>query len=416
MVHLDGLRRQFLKRSSNTHALAMLAAAIISAAAPTPVRAAEPGVTDNEIKIGILGSLTGPAAIFGTGNLAGATIAFEEINAAGGINGRKLESISLDDESSPPKAIAAYKRLADQEKVFAIFGPAASAVGQALVPTLKASTTPTFGSIFSTPAVTEPPIPMFFRSGVMNDRQQGSAIADHVVDSLGAKKIALVSQSDEYGKRGGEAVVTRLAERKIELVSNEFFNISDTDFTAQISRAVAAAPDVLIVYGYPNPSAIITRQAKQLGLKAKIMGANSAGSRKYPEIVGEAAAGTQNVLALKVLPEGDDPAAVKFRTNFEKRFPDLARQGRPDMGDVLGYGGALVFIEGLKRAGPQLTQAGFVKALESLKDFDTGLILPTTFSSTVREGNQSAKIVEIQTDLTRKLLAVVVQAKDEKAK
>ncbi len=413
MVHLD---RRFLKLSSNTRALAILAAAILAVAAPSPVRAAEPGVTDSEIKIGILGSLTGPAAIFGTGNLAGATIAFEEVNAAGGINGRKLESIPLDDESSPPKAIAAYKRLADQEKVFAIFGPAASAVGQALVPTLKGSTTPTFASIFSTPAVTEPPIPMFFRSGVMNDRQQGSAIADYVVDSLGAKKIALVSQSDEYGKRGGEAVVARLAERKIDLVSNEFFNISDTDFTAQISRAIATTPDVLIVYGYPNPSAIITRQAKQLGLKAKIMGANSAGSRKYPEIVGEAAAGTQNVLALKVLPEGDDPAAVKFRISFEKRFPDLARQGRPDIGDVLGYGGALVFIEGLKRAGPQLTQAGLVKALESLKGFDTGLILPTTFSPTVREGNQSAKIVEIQPDLTRKLLPVVVQAKDEKAK
>jgi branched-chain amino acid transport system substrate-binding protein len=416
MVQLVGLRRQFLKQSSISRVLWMLAVAIICVVTPTVVRAAEPGVTDNAIKIGILGSLTGPAAIFGTGNLAGATIAFEEINATGGINGRKLESISLDDESSPPKAIAAYKRLADQEKVFAIFGPAASAVGQALVPTLKASTTPTFASIFSTPAVTEPAIPMFFRSGVMNDRQQGSAIADYVVDSLGAKKIALVSQSDEYGKRGGEAVVARLAERKIELASNEFFNISDTDFTAQISRVVATAPDVLIVYGYPNPSAIITRQAKQLGLKAKIMGANSAGSRKYPEIVGEAAAGTQNVLALKVLPEGDDPAAVKFRTNFEKRFPDLARQGRPDIGDVLGYGGALVFIEGLKRAGPQLTQAGFVKALETLKDFDTGLILPTTFSPTVREGNQSAKIVEIQTDLTRKLLSVVVQAKEEKAK
>ncbi|MEI9922511.1 MAG: ABC transporter substrate-binding protein [Bradyrhizobium sp.] len=416
MVHLDGLRRQFLKQSSISHVLWILAVATIGVVTPTVVRAADPGVTDNAIKIGILGSLTGPAAIFGTGNLAGATIAFEEINAAGGINGRKLESISLDDESSPPRAIAAYKRLVDQEKVFAIFGPAASAVGQALVPTLKASSTPTFASIFSTPAVTEPPIPMFFRSGVMNDRQQGSAIADYVVDSLGAKKIALVSQSDEYGKRGGEAVVARLAERKIELVSNEFFNIADTDFTAQISRVVATAPDVLIVYGYPNPSAIITRQAKQLGLKAKIMGANSAGSRKYPEIVGEAAAGTQNVLALKVLPEGDDPAAVKFRTSFEKRFPDLARQGRPDMGDVLGYGGALAFIEGLKRAGPQLTQEGFVKGLETLKDFDTGLILPTTFSPTVREGNQSAKIVEIQTDLTRKLLPVVVQAKEEKAK
>ena len=417
MLNLDASRCcHLLKQTTIAFAFASMVSVPLSIATLSASHAAEVGVTDKEIKIGILGSLTGPAAIFGTGNLAGATIAFEEINAAGGVNGRKIEWISLDDESSPPKAIAAYKRLVDQEKVFAIFGPAASAVGQALVPTLNASTTPTFVSIFSTPAVTEPPIPMLFRTGVMNDRQQGSAIADYVVDSLGVKKIALVSQSDEYGKRGGEAVVARLAERKIALVSNEVFNISDTDFTAQISRTIQAAPDVLIVYGYPNPSAIITRQANQLGLKAKIMGANSAGSRKYPEIVGEAAAGTQNILSLKVLPEGDDPAAVKFRNTFEKRFPDLARQGRPDLGDVLGYGGALVFLEGLKRAGPELTQTGFVKALESLKGFETGLTLPTTFSATEREGNQSAKIVEIQSDLTRKLLPVVVQAKGEKPK
>jgi branched-chain amino acid transport system substrate-binding protein len=416
MSNLDSRCYRFLKQTTIASAFTVMLSAPLFLVPLSGSRAAEVGVTDKEIKVGILGSLTGPAAIFGTGNLAGGTIAFEEINAAGGVNGRKLEWISLDDESSPPKAIAAYKRLVDQEKVFAVFGPAASAVGQAMVPTFKASTTPTFVSIFSTPAVTEPPIQMLFRTGVMNDREQGSAIADYVVDHLGAKKVALVSQSDEYGKRGGEAVVARLTERKMALVSNEVFNISDTDFTAQISRTVQAAPDVLIVYGYPNPSAILTRQAKQLGLKAKIMGANSVASRKYPEIVGEAAAGTQNILALKVLPEGDDPAAVKFRATFEKRFPDLARQGRPDLGDVLGYGGALVFIEGLKRAGPELTQAGFVKALESLKGFDTGLILPTTFSTTDREGNHSAKIVEIQSDLTRKLLPIVVQAKGEKAK
>jgi branched-chain amino acid transport system substrate-binding protein len=417
MLNLDAFRCcRLLKQTTMASAVAVVLSAALFLMPISASRAAEVGVADKEIKIGILGSLTGPAAIFGTGNLAGATIAFEEINAAGGVNGRKLAWISLDDESSPPKAIAAYKRLVDQEKVFAVFGPASSAVGQAMVPTFKASTTPTFVSIFSTPAVTEPPIPMLFRTGVMNDREQGSAIADYVVDHLSAKKVALVSQSDEYGKRGGEAVVARLAERKMALVSNEVFNISDTDFTAQISRTIQAAPDVLIVYGYPNPSAILTRQAKQLGLKAKIMGANSVASRKYPEIVGEAAAGTQNILALKVLPEGDDPAAVKFRATFEKRFPDLARQGRPDLGDVLGYGGALVFLEGLKRAGPDLTQTGFVKALESMKDFDTGLILPTTFSATDREGNHSAKIVEIQSDLTRKLLPVLVQAKGEKAK
>ena len=407
--------RQAARQVARRATAALIAAAALSLVG-LRIGAAEPGIADKEIKIGILGSLTGPFAIFGTGNLAGATIAFEEVNAAGGINGRKIEWISLDDELSPPKGIAAYKRLIDQDQVFAIFGPAASAVGQALVPTLKASTTPTFASIFSTPAVTEPPIPMLFRTGPMNDRQQGIAMADYVVDHLGAKKIALISQSDEYGKRGAESVVSRLSERKIPLVSNEVFNISDTDFTSQLSHTIQAGPDVLIVYGYPNPSAIITRQAKQLGLKAKIMGANSAGSRKYPQIVGEAAAGTQNIVTLKVLPESDDPAAVKFRKTFEERFPDLARQGRPDLGDLLGYGGALVFIEGLKRAGAQPTQSGLVTALEFLKDFETDLTLPTTFGPNRREGNQSARVVEIQSDLSRKMLPVILHAIDASPK
>ncbi|HWW47318.1 MAG TPA: ABC transporter substrate-binding protein [Xanthobacteraceae bacterium] len=398
-------------------ALALVAAASLVALAPaTTGWAAEPGVTDKTIKVGVLGSLTGPLAIFGTGNLAGATIAFEEANAAGGIHGRQIEWVSLDDESSPPKGIAAFKRLADQEKVFAVFGPAASAVGQALVPTFRSSKTPTFISVFSTPAVTEPPIPTVFRTGPMNDRQQGVAIADYVIDHLKAQKIALVRQSDEYGKRGGESVIGRLTDRKVKLVSDEVFNVADTDFTAQLSRVKQTEPDVVIVYGYPNPSAIITRQAKQLGLKATIMGANSAGSRKYPEIVGEAAKGTQNIVTLKVLPEGNEPAAVKFREAFEKRFPDLARQGRPDLGDVLGYGGALVFVEGLKRAGDKPTQEGFIKALESIKNFETGVTLPTTFGPSIREGNQSAMVVEIQGDLSRKMLPAVVTATEGESK
>lgn len=401
-----------MKRASSRHGLSC-AGALLGLALPflpLAAGAAEPGVTPGAIRVGVLGSLTGPLAIFGTGNLAGATIAFEEANAGGGVNGRKLEWVSLDDESSPPKAIAAYKRLVEQEKVFAVFGPAASAVGQALVPAFKAAGTPTFISVFSTPAVTEPPIRNVFRTGPMNDRQQGIAIANYVVDQLKARKVALIRQSDEYGKRGGESVSGRLKERGQALVSDEVFNIADTDFTAQLTRINQSEPDVLIVYGYPNPSAIITRQSKQLGLKALVMGSNSAGSRKYPEIVGEAAAGTQNVVTLQVLPESDDPAAVKFRASFEQRFPDLARQGRPDLGDVLGYGGAKVFIEGLKRAGASPTQEAFVTALEGMKDFETGVTLPTTFGPDIREGNMAARIVEIQKDLGRKLLPAVVKA------
>ena len=408
-----GLSRSMLRTAIDCIVLCTIAVLALCA---VPAGAQSPGVTEKAIKVGILGSLTGPAAIFGTGNLAGATIAFEEVNAAGGVNGRKIEWVSLDDESSPPKGIAAFKRLVEQEKVFAVFGPAGSAIGQAMVPSFKASTTPVFISVFSTPAVTEPPVRTVFRTGPMNDRQQGVAIADYVIDHLNAKKIALIRQSDEYGKRGAESVVGRLKERAVSLTNEEVFNISDTDFTAQLTRTIQAEPDVLVIYGYPNASAIITRQAKQLGLKARIMGANSAGSRTYPKIVGEAAAGTQNILTLAVLPEGDAPPAVKFRTTFEHRFPDLARQGRPDLGDVLGYGGALAFIEGLKRAGDAPTQDGFIAALESLKDFETGVTLPTTFSATEREGNKSARVVEVQNDLSRKLLPIILTDKSEMSK
>ncbi|WP_202526183.1 ABC transporter substrate-binding protein [Sneathiella litorea] len=389
-------------------ASAIMCALLVSTAGTAVAEA--PGVSDDTLKIGVLGSLTGPLAIFGTGNLAGATLAFEEVNEAGGINGRKIEWVSLDDESSPPKGIAAYKRLVEKENVFAVFGPASSAIGQALIPTFKAKGTPTFVSVFSTPAVTEPPIENVFRTGPMNDHQQGRAIADYVLDELGAKKVALIRQSDEYGKRGGEAVINRLSERNGSLVSDEQFNLSDSDFTAQLSRIIQENPDVLVIYGYPNPSAIISRQAKQLGLGATIMGSNSASGRKYPEIVGEAAAGAQNIVTLKVLPESEDPAAVNFRKIFEARFPDLARQGRPDLGDVLAYGGAQVFVEGLRRAGKDLTQPGFIAALETIKNFESDMILPTTFGPGDREGNEAARIIEIQSDLSRILLPVTVSA------
>jgi branched-chain amino acid transport system substrate-binding protein len=368
------------------------------------------GVTKDSIKLGIVGSLTGPAAVWGSGNLAGAVLAFEEANASAGINGRKLEWVSEDDETSPPKAIAAFKKLTGQDQVFAVFGPAASAISAAMVPMIKGSNVPTFISVPSTPAVTEPMVKNLFRTGPLNDRMQGLAVADYVMEKLAGKRIALIRQSDEYGKRGADSVVERMKQKNANPVSHEIFGPADTDFTAQLLKIRETNPDVLVVYGYPSPSAIITRQAKQLGLNTKIVGSNATSSRKYPQIVGEAAAGTQNVITVASLPESDEPKMKAFRERFEKRYPDLMKQDRPDLGDVLGYGGALTLIEGLKKAGPDLTREKLIAALESLKNFETGLTMSTTFSATSHEGNDAARIVEIQPDLSRKLLPVVIKA------
>ena len=389
----------------------LTAAAVAVAGLVAPAGAQDAtGVTKDTIRLGILGSLTGPAAIWGAGNLAGAVLAFEEVNASGGVHGRKLVWVSEDDETSPPKAIAAYKKLTGQDQVFAVFGPAASAISAAMVPAIKAANVPTFISVPSTPAVTEPVVKNLFRTGPLNDRMQGIAIADYVAEKLGGKRVALIRQSDEYGKRGADSFVERMKQKEATPVSHEIFGPADTDFTSQLLKIRETNPDVLVVYGYPSPSAIITRQAKQLGVQAKIVGSNATSSRKYPQIVGEAAAGTQNVITVAALPESDEPKMKAFRERFEKRYPDLVMQDRPDLGDVLGYGGALAFLEGLKKVGPELTRDKFIAALESLKSFETGLTLPTTFSETSHEGNDAARIVEIQPDLSRKLLPTVITA------
>jgi len=373
------------------------------------------GVSKDSIKLGILGSLTGPAAIWGTGNRAGAIIAFEEANAAGGVNGRKLEWVVEDDETSPPKAIAAFKKLTEQDGVFAVFGPAASAICAAMAPTMRESGVPMFISVPSTPAITEPMIKNVFRTGPLNDHLQGIAIANFVLGKMHSQKIAIIRQSDEYGKRGADSIVDRMKDENVKPVAYEEFGAADTDFTSQLLKIREVEPDVLVVYGYPSPSAIITRQARQLGIGAKIFGSNATSSRKYPQIVGQSAAGVENVITLEVLPESDDPKAVAFSKKFAERYPDLAKQERPDLGDVLGYGGALTFVEGLKRAGPDLTRPKFIAALETIKDFSTGLTMPTTFSASSHEGNKAARIVQIQADLTRKLLPDVITAQDSRS-
>jgi branched-chain amino acid transport system substrate-binding protein len=394
--------------------LAAGTAAIAIAGSASPASAQDrTGITDNAVKVGVLGSLTGVQAVFGQGNLSGAQIVFDEVNAAGGIHGRRIEIVSVDDESTPARSIAGFRRLVDDERVFAVFGPSASAIGQAMEPTLRAaSAVPVLVSIFSSPAATEPYKNNVFRTGPLNDRLQGIALADFVLDQLRGQKVALAQQTDEYGRRGGQSLTEQMRTRGRPLVATEVFNLTDTDFTAQMLRMRQAEPDVIVIYGFPAPAAIITRQARQLGLNAKIIGSNATSNRTYPATVGPAAVGVMNVITLADLPErGDDPRMAEYVRKFTARFPDLARQNRPDLGDCLGYNGAMVFAEGLRKAGRDLSREGFIRALESVQNFETGVGLPTTFGPNRREGNLQARVLEFQPDLSRRLIEPRLQAR-----
>lgn len=385
--------------------------AVLVAAGVGPAAANDTGVTDDTIKIGVLTSLTGPGAYFGSGAEASAILAFEQRNAAGGIHGRKIEWVSVDDETSPPKAIVAFKRLVNQEQVFTVFGPAASGVAQAMVPTFhEHSEVPVFIGVASTPAVTDPVIPNVFRAGSMSDIMTSQIMANYALDELKAESIVLIRQTDEFGKRGAEGFLGRLEERGVK-ASEEVFGVSDTDFTAQIARIAAASPDLIVIYGYPNASALIMRQIRQFGLEAQVLTSTGANSRSFPGIVGESAIGALIMSTFDDLPEsGTNPPMVEFRESFMERFPEFARQNRPDLGETLAYGAILGMLEGLERAGPELTREGFIKALETLDNFETGITRPISFTAERHDGQDSARVIVIEEDLTRRQLPGAIDA------
>jgi branched-chain amino acid transport system substrate-binding protein len=227
---------------------------------------------------------------------------------------------------------------------------------------------------------------------------------------LKGKKIALISQSDEYGQRGADSLTKRLKEKhQMALVAHEVFQPADTDFTSQVLKIRDAHPDVLVIYSYIGPSATIVRQAKQLGVQAKMIGSNATSSRLYPKVVGESAAGVLNIFCFYDLPESNAPHMTKWREEFEKNNPSLVPQGRPDQGDLSGYAGAMAFTEALKRAGRDLTREKFIASLETLRNFETGFTLPTTFTPTDHEGNKASRVLEILPGGQRKLLDIILR-------
>lgn len=200
-------------------------------------------------QVGFVGSLTGPGAIWGSGNLSGATLAFEGINAAGGVHGRQIELVVIDDESSPPKGIAGFNRLIQADRVFAVFGPSTSAVGVPMRGVIAASGVPVFIPSFSSPDLTEPLIKNVFRSNTLNDRMQGRAVANYLTQVMKFQRVAIMRQSDQYGATGAGAIVDRLKELGKSAVAVETFNASDTDLTSQVLRLRSAEPDAIVVHG-----------------------------------------------------------------------------------------------------------------------------------------------------------------------
>ena len=366
----------------------LAAAAAVLLALSLPAAGQQQGVTADTITIGAHGPITGPAAYIGLGGRDGMMLAVKEINAAGGVNGRKIAVVFEDDGHSPTKALAAVKKLVEQDKVFAVFGVGGSNATVGAVDYMKEKGVLYYVSIASAPQVTWPHAKNLFRGGTTETARYGELYAEFLATNYKAKRIAIMSGREEYPRNEGDATVDKLKNWfQIAPVARVEFNINDKDFTPQLVEVQKANPEVIAFFGNPAEAAIAMRQAKELGLKQPFfVGSNMVD----PSLVNAAKATAEGVVGFSLIPYLPGSKAndmVKWEAAWKKEYPS-APAGRPNNFDLLAYGDMYVLAEGMKRAGPNLTTASLITALEGIQNYRVSPVAtPRTFSTRHHIGN-----------------------------
>jgi branched-chain amino acid transport system substrate-binding protein len=360
----------------------------IAITAALPAWAQQQGVAGDTITIGAHGPITGPAAYIGLAGRDGMLLAAKEINAAGGINGRKIAVVFEDDGHSPTRALAAVKKMVEQDKVFAVMSVGGSNATVGAVDYMKEKGLVFYVSIASAPQVTWPFARNTFRGGTTESARYGELYAEFLASR--SRRIAIMSGREEYPRNEGDATVDKLKNWfQLAPVSRVEFNIGDKDFTAQLVTVQKANPEVIAFFGNPAEAAIAMRQAKELGLKQPFfVGSNMVD----PALIAAARTSAEGVSGFSLIPflPGSKAADMtRWEAAWRKEYPS-APAGRPNNFDLLAYGDMYVLAEGLRRAGGNLTTDGLIKALEGIQNYRVSPVAtPRTFSTKHHIGNLS---------------------------
>lgn len=343
-----------------------LSGLLLAVAALQPGHAQVPGVTADTIKIGSFGALTGPGYLYGKLPMNGIEVVFDQVNAAGGINGRKLELVREDDRCDPAAAIGAVKKLIHEDKVFAIIGGGCSNATFAAREALAEAKVPVIIMASVHDGITTPVSPTIF-STALTSTIESQAMLQFALDQ-GAKRIAVISMRDAWGRARYTPLMEAFQKKGIKPVLDEEMAPDANDATAQVLRLKAANADAVLVVLYPKPAAIFMRDAQKLGFKPLAIGQSGiADPAAFEDQVGSpgATASFRTISMVRYTPE--DPAVDKWRKAIEAKFPG----DRLSVFNLFGIGSAQVMVEALKRAGPDLTREKLVAALDGLKDFQT---------------------------------------------
>lgn len=341
---------------------------------------AETGVTGNRILLGQSAAFSGPAAQLGIDLHAGAKMYFDSINQQGGIYGRKIEIVTADDKYEPALTVENTRRLIQTDQVFALFGYVGTPTSNAALPLFTSAKVPFFAPFTGARTLREP-----FNRQIFHIRAGYIEETEHLVDQLarvGVRHIAAFYQNDAYGQAGLEGVQRALAKRGLTMADSATVERNTTDVAAAVQKLLARRPDAIIQISTYASSAALVKQMRAAGYTGQFHNVSFVGSQPLASALG---ADGQGVGVSQVVPfpwKPSNPIVAEYTRELKK-----AGKGEPNFSSLEGYIAAKVFVEGLRRAGPDLSRDKFIAALESitLKNYDIGF--PVEFSPTRHTGS-----------------------------
>ncbi len=351
----------------------------------TKNKSAEYPTSPDEIRIGQFGSLTGGEATFGQSTDKGVRLAFDAQNAAGGIHGKHIVLITEDNQGKPEEAAAVVKKLITQDKVIALVGEVASTRSLFAAPIAQQYKIPMISPSSTNPKVTQ--VGNYIFRACFIDPFQGPVMARFARENLKLKKVAILKDlKSDYSLGLAEFFSQKFKELGGEITAEQNFQTGDSDFKGQLTQIRSTNPEAIFIPAYYTEVGLIARQARQLGIKAVLLGGDGWDSPKLFEIGQAAINGAY--FSNHYASESPIPSTQEFIKKYKEKYNET-----PDGLAAAGYDAAMMLIAAMERA-KDLTPTSIRDELANTKAFDgaTGKIT----MNAERNADKDAFIVKVE--------------------
>ncbi|MBI2001441.1 MAG: ABC transporter substrate-binding protein [candidate division NC10 bacterium] len=319
-----------------------------------------PALAQEAIKIGFFAPITGPAAADGASAQHAVELGVKEVNATGGIKGKKVELIVYDDRFSPQEAVAIANKLIEKDQVAGVVSGSYSGPTRVTAPIFAKAGVPMVAGYAVHPDVTKAG-ESNFRNGFLGE-VEGGAAGEYAVKVLKSKTPAVIYMDNDFGREISAGFIKRAQKLGAAIVARQVYKFpGEKDFRPFLTRIKEARPDLIFAAGYYNEAALIVRQAKELGITVQILGEEGFDSPKFIELAGKDAEGV--IIATNL--DRDDPRPVV--QNFLKNYKQ-AYNYDPDMVGASSYDAFKILVAAIEKAGTD--RKAVIKALMDTRDYN----------------------------------------------